>query len=159
MDREWLSDDANVCQGDSGGPALDDEGRVIGVASRGPASCDAAVYGDVAAWGDFIIDVALQAAETGSYDPPFWTDGTSELPASELAVDSASLDDVEMIELAPALEEETPPECTDNCAGEEPPALGAESACDVSGIGAQPGGRLSAALLLALGAMYRRRRR
>ncbi len=159
MEREWLSDDANVCQGDSGGPALDDEGRVIGVASRGPASCDAAVYGDVAAWGDFIIDVALQAAETGGYDPPFWTDGTSELPASELAVDSASLDEVEMIELAPELDEDTAPECAGSCEGDQPSALEAESACSVSGIGAQRGGTLSAVLLLAFGVMYRRRRR
>src|SRR6185503_10078830 len=39
-----------VCSGDSGGPALDDSGRVIGVASRGNADCDAALYGSVSSW-------------------------------------------------------------------------------------------------------------
>lgn len=74
---EWLSSDANICSGDSGGPALDDDGRVMGVASRGPSSCEAAVYGDVAAWRDFIIDVALLAAEQGQYAAPYWTEGDS----------------------------------------------------------------------------------
>ncbi len=77
-DTEWLSMDANVCSGDSGGPALDEEGRVIGVVSRGPASCDSAIYGDVAVWGEFIIDVGLLAAEAGGYEPPSWTSGSSE---------------------------------------------------------------------------------
>jgi hypothetical protein len=48
------------------------------VASRGPSSCDAAIYGDVAAWGNFIIDVAIDAAEEGGYPAPHWTSGSSE---------------------------------------------------------------------------------
>jgi hypothetical protein len=89
-DTEWLSMDAHVCSGDSGGPALDDSGRVIGVVSRGPSSCDSAIYGDVAVWGDFIIQVALIAAREGGYDPPFWTNGSSDLPAG-MAADATQL--------------------------------------------------------------------
>src|SRR5262249_32191683 len=36
---EWRGDHG-ICSGDSGGPALDEDGHVIGVTSRGPAGCD-----------------------------------------------------------------------------------------------------------------------
>ena len=45
-----------VCSGDSGGPALDADGRVIGVASRGNSGCDSALYGAVASWKSLIVD-------------------------------------------------------------------------------------------------------
>jgi hypothetical protein len=77
---EWVSADAGVCSGDSGGPALDAQGRVMGVASRGGDECRATIYGDVAYWADFIIETALEAAELGDYTAPFWTSGTSERP-------------------------------------------------------------------------------
>ena len=79
---EWLSDNAHTCPGDSGGPAIDAQGRVMGVTSRGPMGCTSTVYGDVSSWRDFIISTALDAAERGGYDPPFWTSGTS-LPGAE----------------------------------------------------------------------------
>jgi len=66
-----------VCSGDSGGPALDAEGRVIGVASRGNENCDSALYGSVASWRSLIVDTAIDAATSGGYMPPSWTDGTS----------------------------------------------------------------------------------
>ena len=59
-------------RGDSGGPALDAEGRVIGVASRGNANCDAALYGSVASWRALIVDTAMDAATSGGYSPPDW---------------------------------------------------------------------------------------
>jgi MYXO-CTERM domain-containing protein len=74
---EWLSEDARTCPGDSGGPALDEEGRVMGVTSRGPDGCTSVIYGDVGSWRDFIIETALDAATRGGYDPPFWTKGSS----------------------------------------------------------------------------------
>jgi MYXO-CTERM domain-containing protein len=68
-----------VCSGDSGGPALDTQGRVIGVASRGNANCDSALYGSVASWKSLIVDTAIDAADSGGYAPPGWvgtaTDG------------------------------------------------------------------------------------
>jgi len=69
---EWASVDAPICSGDSGGPALDEQGRVFGVASRGDPSCEIAVFGDVANWAPFIVDTALEAADLGDYAPPDW---------------------------------------------------------------------------------------
>jgi len=77
---EWASVDAPICSGDSGGPALDEQGRVIGVASRGDLDCEIAVYGDVSSWAPFIIDTALDAAKIGGYEPAAWTSGP-EVPA------------------------------------------------------------------------------
>jgi hypothetical protein len=70
---EWASVDAPICSGDSGGPALDEQGRVFGVASRGDLDCEIAVYGDVSSWAPFIVDTALDAAELGGYEPAAWT--------------------------------------------------------------------------------------
>ena len=70
---EWASMNAPICSGDSGGPALDERGRVFGVASRGDPGCEIAVYGDVSNWGPFIVDTAIEAADLGSYAEPAWT--------------------------------------------------------------------------------------
>lgn len=76
---EWASVNAPICSGDSGGPALDEQGRVFGVASRGDLDCGIAVYGDVSSWAPFIIDTALDAAELGDYAPPDWTASAPEV--------------------------------------------------------------------------------
>ncbi len=70
---EWASVDAPICSGDSGGPALDEQGRVFGVASRGDPNCEIAVYGDVSNWAPFIVDTAISAALIGGYAAPDWT--------------------------------------------------------------------------------------
>jgi MYXO-CTERM domain-containing protein len=67
-----------VCSGDSGGPALDTEGRVVGVASRGNNGCDAALYGSVYSWKSLIVDTAIDAATAGGYSPPSWTSGATD---------------------------------------------------------------------------------
>ena len=71
LEGEFLAD-SPVCSGDSGGPALDENGRVSGVASRGDAECSLAIYSSVAPWRDFIIDKTFTAAKSGHYDPPAW---------------------------------------------------------------------------------------
>jgi hypothetical protein len=73
---EWASVDAPICSGDSGGPALDEQGRVFGVASRGDPNCEIAVYGDITNWAPFIVDTALEAADLGDYSPPEWARGS-----------------------------------------------------------------------------------
>jgi secreted trypsin-like serine protease len=74
--------DTGICSGDSGGPALDAEGKVVGVVSRGGPGCSTPVYGTVTAWRDFLTKTATEAAELGNYEPPFWvTTGLSDPPA------------------------------------------------------------------------------
>lgn len=64
--------DSPVCSGDSGGPALDQDGRVSGVTSRGDEKCTVGIYSSVYAWRDFIIEKTFDAAESGHYTPPAW---------------------------------------------------------------------------------------
>lgn len=71
-DREWRGDHG-VCNGDSGGPALDADGLVIGVTSRGPASCERPVYGALAPHASWIREGARRAALLGGYDHPRWS--------------------------------------------------------------------------------------
>jgi MYXO-CTERM domain-containing protein len=70
-----------ICSGDSGGPALDADGKVVGVVSRGGPECSTPVYSTVTAWHDFIIETATAAAVLGGYEAPFWvTTGLSDPP-------------------------------------------------------------------------------
>lgn len=71
IDTEFVGTEG-ICVGDSGGPAIDSEGRVIGVVSRGVDPCDLPIYGDVSSWGDWIVSVALEAAEATGSQPPAW---------------------------------------------------------------------------------------
>jgi len=64
--------DSPVCSGDSGGPALDQNGRVSGVTSRGDEKCTVGIYSGVAAWRDFIVEKTFEAATSGHYVPPAW---------------------------------------------------------------------------------------
>jgi hypothetical protein len=74
---------AGICSGDSGGPALDSDGKLIGVVSRSADDCSFPVYGAVAAWKDWLIQVATQAAMSGGYAAPTWvTTGSSDVPAA-----------------------------------------------------------------------------
>jgi len=77
-DDEWVGK-SPVCSGDSGGPALDAQGRVFGVTSRGDDDCTFAIYSNVANWADFVRSTAVVAAKSGGYTPASWvTDmGTS----------------------------------------------------------------------------------
>jgi len=73
--------DTGVCEGDSGGPALDTNGRLLGVASRGGPACTAPIYSAVSAWGDFIRQAALSASLSGGYAPESWVlTGASDAP-------------------------------------------------------------------------------
>ena len=69
--------ETGVCEGDSGGPALDANGMVIGVTSRGLPGCVEPVYGNVSKWGDFIKAGGMHAADLGGYPVPAWVTGQS----------------------------------------------------------------------------------
>jgi hypothetical protein len=77
---EFLGE-TGICSGDSGGPALDRDGKVLGVVSRGGPDCSYPVYGSVTAWRDFIIQTASDAATLGGYEAPFWVTSGSSDPA------------------------------------------------------------------------------
>lgn len=82
--NEWVGD-TGVCSGDSGGPAVDLYGRVLGVASRGGAGCLYPVYGYVYAWGDWLKENVLAAAEDAGIDPPAWATGWSTHPGANVS--------------------------------------------------------------------------
>lgn len=73
--------ETGICSGDSGGPALDADGKVVGVVSRGGPDCSVPVYGTVTAWRDFLTTTAREAADLGGYEAPYWvTTGFSDPP-------------------------------------------------------------------------------
>jgi MYXO-CTERM domain-containing protein len=73
--------EAGVCSGDSGGPALDVDGKVVGVVSRGADPCEQPIYSSVASWSEWIMETTLDAAAAGGYEPPFWAlSGSSDPP-------------------------------------------------------------------------------
>lgn len=76
--REFLGS-SGTCPGDSGGPALDAFGQIIGVVSRGPDGCGDTVYTSVPAYGEWLREVGLRAADLGGYEPPPWvSEGSSD---------------------------------------------------------------------------------
>lgn len=77
---EWVGE-TGVCSGDSGGPALDELGRVTGVASRGGAGCTVPVYGHVQSWGQWIKDMTVYAAGLLGAEPAPWATGWPTDPA------------------------------------------------------------------------------
>lgn len=74
LDREW-GGGGGVCRGDSGGPAIDQQGRVIGVASRGGQMCSSSIYSSVAGWGDWITEHTIRFTREEDYEVPLWADG------------------------------------------------------------------------------------
>ncbi|MFO0613200.1 MAG: S1 family peptidase [Polyangiaceae bacterium] len=85
---EWEGDQG-ICEGDSGGPAFDMQNRVVGVTSRGIVGCEDPIYGSVHAWGQWIMESALHAAELGGYPPPPWATGFPTDPEFNLPIGGA----------------------------------------------------------------------
>ncbi len=93
-DGEW-SGDGGVCPGDSGGPALDLQGRVIGVASRGDDSCEVSVHANPSAHAQWIKDTTVFASGMGLYEAPSWTAGATVIPEHSMPVGERCEDDPE----------------------------------------------------------------
>jgi hypothetical protein len=75
--------DEGVCRGDSGGPAVDGAGRAMGALSRGDPQCLAPVYTSAPEFGDWLIEAAAHAADTGEYPLPSWAGGAAPEPLAE----------------------------------------------------------------------------
>src|SRR5690606_34850725 len=83
--------DESVCEGDSGGPALDAEGRIVGVVSRGADNCGPTIYSAVSPWRDWIVEVTERAMRLGRYGAPDWYEAlVNEIEAPSVAGPGAS---------------------------------------------------------------------
>jgi hypothetical protein len=80
-DNEWTGS-RGACRGDSGGPALDGEGRVIGVVSRGASQCRLPIYGDVTSRAAWLAHEARLVASDDNEPPPSWACESGECEAS-----------------------------------------------------------------------------
>jgi hypothetical protein len=82
--NEWLGS-GGPCSGDSGGPALDADGRVVGVVSRGTDGCGDPVFGDVVSRAEWLRAEAIRVANLYREPPPAWSpcDETNPCPMQE----------------------------------------------------------------------------
>jgi len=85
LEKEFLGD-TGVCQGDSGGPAVDDVGRVTGVASRGGQGCQYPVYSAVYDWREWLMESVKTATQNAGLEPPAWTLGGSTHPGTKYSM-------------------------------------------------------------------------
>jgi hypothetical protein len=74
MSNEF-SGNEGACHGDSGGPALDEQGRIIGVTSRGASPCEAPVYSAVQSWAEWLTVATREATTRGGVEAPGWIEG------------------------------------------------------------------------------------
>lgn len=89
MRQEFIGE-AGACSGDSGGPALDSDGKVIGVLSRGAEGCASPVYVGVPAFQSLLVDAALLATERLDAPLPVWAGGEPPSVPSTDATDSSA---------------------------------------------------------------------
>lgn len=81
-DNEWAGS-GGPCRGDSGGPALDDEGQVIGVVSRGNTGCREPVFGELTSRSAWLVERAVAAATSARELPPSWAPCTPQVDCYE----------------------------------------------------------------------------
>lgn len=72
--QEFLGSEG-ACHGDSGGPAIDDDGQVIGVLSRGAEGCASPIYVGVPAFEALLVDAATRANTAWNAPLPVWAGG------------------------------------------------------------------------------------
>ena len=74
--NEWIGEDDAFCQNDSGGAALDEQGRLAGVVSRGISPCSTPILATTSAWKAWLVELGAAAALEGGYSAPEWAGGT-----------------------------------------------------------------------------------
>jgi MYXO-CTERM domain-containing protein len=93
---EW-GGEAGLCLGDSGGPALDEQGRLIGIAVRGETdavgNCTGPVYSLLSSWEAEIRAAVKASAAQAGIELPAWadeTDGGGDAAADALSIDAGA---------------------------------------------------------------------
>lgn len=90
-----------TCSGDSGGPAIDAQGRVMGITTRGDVDCLMGVDSSVSAWSAFIRTAGTDAATGVGAVPPYWAstgssapppDGGTSSPADAGSIDTTNIE-------------------------------------------------------------------
>ncbi|MBK8998897.1 MAG: trypsin-like serine protease [Myxococcales bacterium] len=84
---EWIGEDDAFCQSDSGAAALDGQGRLIGVVSRGVSPCTTPILASMSAWKPWLVELAAAAAFEGGYPTPAWALGA---PPQDAGADAES---------------------------------------------------------------------
>src|SRR5204863_5796765 len=89
--------DLGACSGDSGGPALDGDGRILGIMSRGRAdSCSEVTYTRLDRHASWLRAVVVRASKERGVDPPGWAVQPLGMPTNdddeEVSVEPASPD-------------------------------------------------------------------
>lgn len=70
--NDWVAVEG-PCGGDSGSPALDVDGQIIGVMSRGqPTVCKSMLYTRVDPFAAWLRSATIDAAKSGGYSAPSW---------------------------------------------------------------------------------------
>jgi hypothetical protein len=75
-----------LCGGDSGGPAVDANGLLFGVTTRGGFQCSSPVYSRVDSHAPWLQSQAARAAQFGNYALPAWAYET--LPTQDAGLDA-----------------------------------------------------------------------
>lgn len=95
QNTEWVAADDSFCRSDSGAPAIDVDGQVVGVVSKGINPCRTPVLSSIYAWREWLQGVGQRAAETGGYPPPAWANpetpdaGTPDAGTSDAGISDA----------------------------------------------------------------------
>lgn len=130
QETEWVATDGAFCRSDSGAPAIDADGNVIGVISKGINPCSTPILSSTYAFRDWIRAVGVMAAEEGDYPSPAWA-----IEAPDAGLADAGTD--------------APPESD---AG----TMSSSGGCAVAGRAARGGGLTFLLSMLALAARRRR---
>lgn len=157
--------DSSVCEGDSGGPALDRDGEILGVVSRGEEDCGATVYSAVAPWRDWILSVTTRAIELGNYPAPSWyttlddaTPGSDTNDDGDDSQNGSSTPNVSDVgNIVPGGNDDTSGDLP-SVTGDNPVRASKDSGCSTSGTGTNGSAPWSALAALAAGIVFWRRR-
>jgi MYXO-CTERM domain-containing protein len=155
--------DSSVCEGDSGGPALDSDGEILGVVSRGEEDCGATIYSAVAPWRDWILSVTERAIQLGNYPAPSWYTAARNSSNGSSNDDDGVANNGNDLPVVPGDVSPSTPGGDDDTgdlpsvSGDSPVRASKEGGCSTSGAGT-PSAPWSALATLAAAVVFWRRR-